>query len=145
MYGKILAQYQRTKVETAGKMDLVIMCYEKTLQALHEAKTFFEANEFEKKAHKLQLALDIIHELQVSLNFEKGGQIAANLDSIYNYISRRLLQGDIEKHTSAYDECIHILSELKEAWEKIDTAQAEGSRISPAAQTEKINISRLAA
>ena len=145
MYGKMLAQYQRTKVETAGKMELIIMCYEKTLQALHEAKAFIEAKEYEKKAHKLQLALDIIHGLQTSLNFEKGGQIAKNLDSIYSYITRRLLQGDIQKDIPIYAECIRILSELKEAWEKIAGGQAEESRVMPAQPTEKINISRLAA
>jgi len=145
VYGKMLAQYQRTKVETAGKMELIIMCYEKTLQALHEAKAFIEAKEYEKKAHKLQLALDIIHGLQTSLNFEKGGQIAKNLDSIYSYITRRLLQGDIQKDIPIYAECIRILSELKEAWEKIAGGQAEESRVMPAQPTEKINISRLAA
>ena len=145
MYGKMLAQYQRTKVETAGKLELVIMCYEKTLQALHEAKAFIEAKEYEKKAHKLQLALDIIHGLQTSLNFEKGGQIAKNLDSIYSYVTRRLLQGDTQKDISVYDECIHLLSELKEAWDKIGNGQAEENRIMPAPPTEKINISRLAA
>jgi flagellar protein FliS len=141
----MLAQYQRTKVETAGKMELIIMCYEKTLQALHEAKAFIEAKEYEKKAHKLQLSLDIIHGLQTSLNFEKGGQIAKNLDSIYSYITRRLLQGDIKKDIPIYDECIRILSELKEAWDKIAGGQAEESRVMPAQPTEKINISRLAA
>ena len=145
MYGKMLAQYQRTKVETAGKLELVIMCYEKILQALHEAKAFIAAKEYEKKAHKLQLALDIIHGLQASLNFEKGGQIAKNLDSIYSYVTRRLLQGDIQKDISVYDECIRILSELKEAWDKIAGGQAEEDRVMPAQPTEKIDISRLAA
>lgn len=145
MYGKMLAQYQRTKVETAGKMELIVMCYEKTLQALHEAKAFIEAKEYEKKSRKLKLALDIIHGLQASLNFEKGGQIAKNLDSIYSYVTRRLLQGDIQKEIAVYDECIRILSELKEAWEKIDSGQTEENRVMPAPPTEKINISRLAA
>ena len=145
MYGKMLAQYQRTKVETAGKMELIIMCYEKTLQALHEAKAFIEAKEYEKKALKLKLALDIIYGLQTSLNFEKGGQIAKNLDSIYSYVARRLLQGDIKKEIPVYDECIRILSELKESWEKIGSGQAEEDRVMPAPPTEKIDISRLAA
>lgn len=145
MYGKMLAQYQRTKVETAGKLELVIMCYEKILQALHEAKAFIAAKEYEKKARKLQLALDIIHGLQTSLNFEKGGQIAKNLDSIYSYVTRRLLQGDIQKDIPIYDECIRILSELKEAWDKIAGGQAEANRVMPAPPTEKIDISRLAA
>jgi flagellar protein FliS len=132
-------------VETAGKLELVVMCYEKAIQALHEAKTFLEAKEFEKKALKLQLAFDIINELQASLNFEKGGQIARNLDAIYGYITRRLLQGDIQKDPKVYDESIRLLGELKEAWEKIANNQAEDEKSIPAPASEKINLSQMAA
>ena len=116
-YGKSLGLYKKTNVGTAGKIDLVIMCYEKTIQFLNQARVHFEENELEKKAMKMQKALDIISELHCSLNFEKGGQIAKNLDAIYNYLNRRLIQCDIQRDLTIFDEVILILSELKEAWE----------------------------
>ena len=118
-YGKSLGLYKKTGVETARKIDLVIMCYEKTIQFLNQAKANFEENEFEKKAMKTQKAIDIISELLCSLDLEKGGQIASNLAGIYGYLIRRLLQGDSIKDLTAFDEVIRIMGELKEAWEGI--------------------------
>ncbi len=123
-YRKELGQYKRVNVETAGKLDLVLMCYEKCIELLRQAKEFMEQKEYEKKARKAQKAFDIIHNLQSSLNFEKGGQIARNLDSLYSYMVRRILEGDVKKDTTAYQEAITILSELKEAWEGIASRPA---------------------
>jgi len=118
-YGKVLNQYRRTTIETAGKLDLVIICYENAILCLTQAKDHFQEKKLEEKAYKVQKALNIINELQCSLNMEKGGQIARNLDSLYSYITKRLLLGDIRKDLTAYDESIHILNELKEAWQTI--------------------------
>lgn len=124
-YGKISKHYNRTSIETAEKLDLIIMCYEKSIQLLHQAKEHFKDHEIAQKVQKLQKTLDIINELQRCLDIEKGGQIARNLDSIYTYLVKRLLQGDIQKDFSSYDECIGILSELKSAWEKISSPEEE--------------------
>ena len=122
-YGKISQHYNRTSIETAGKLDLIVMCYEKSIQLLKQAKDHYEKNEIEKKARKMQKALDIINELKGCLNMEKGGQIAQNLDSIYTYVNRRLLLGDIQSDFSVFEECVNILGELKSAWEEISASE----------------------
>jgi flagellar secretion chaperone FliS len=124
VYGKALNQYKRNTIESVGKLDLVIMCYEKTIQLLIQSKEHLMEKELEKKVYKVQKALDIISNLQSSLNMEKGGDIARNLDSLYSYMLKRLLVGDIQKDISAFDESIKILSELKEAWDTIKTDAA---------------------
>lgn len=118
-YGKSIGLYKKMGVGTAGKLELVVMCYEKTIHLLMQAKDHFKENELENKVRKMQMALDIISELRCSLNFEKGGQIAKNLDAIYNYLTRRLIMGDTQKDLTAFDEVIRILGELKDAWEGI--------------------------
>ena len=75
--------------------------------------------EFGKKGKAFSTAINLISELQSCLNFERGGEIAGNLDSIYTYLTQKLLQGDIEKNLDVYDEGIKIISELKQAWEQI--------------------------
>jgi flagellar secretion chaperone FliS len=124
-YGKFLNQYKRSDVETAGKLDLVIMCYENAILCLAQTKEHFKEHELGKKVQKFQKALNLISELQCSLDMEKGGQIAKNLDALYSYMTKRLLLGDINKDMTAYDESIHILSELKEAWQAIKSTEAE--------------------
>ena len=63
-YGKTMARYQKTSVETARDIDLVIMCYEKAIKSLTQAQSHYEKDEFEQKAKKLQKALDKILMLQ---------------------------------------------------------------------------------
>ena len=144
-YRKSIGLYKKTGVETARKIDLVIMCYEKTILLLTQAKVHFEENEFEKKAMKTQKAMDIISELLCSLDLEKGGQIASNLAGIYGYLIRRLLQGDSIKDLTAFDEAINIMSELREAWEGI--ASEKENRINIPTDTSSImtNTAQIAA
>ena len=123
IYTKNLNQYRRSSIETAGKLDLIIMCYERAILLLTQARDHVKEKEYEKKVSKFQNALNIISELQTCLNKEKGGQIAENLDALYTYMTKRLLVGDIQKDLSAYDESIKILSELKEAWVAINSSE----------------------
>jgi flagellar secretion chaperone FliS len=124
-YGKAFRQYKRSSIETAGKLELIIMCYDKTILCLNQAKDHLREGEIPKKVAKLQNALDIIAELQSSLNFEKGGEIAKCLDSLYSYLTKRIILADIQKDYNIFDECIGILSELKSAWEGISSPKEE--------------------
>ena len=120
-YGKTMARYQKTSVETARDIDLVIMCYEKAIQALVQAQSHYEKDEFEQKAKKLQTALNIITHLQGNLDFEKGGQIARNLDALYTYTNKRILELDIRHEPQGFCDVIKIMNELKDAWEGIES------------------------
>jgi flagellar secretion chaperone FliS len=124
-YGRMLAQYRKTDVETAGRLDLVIMCYENAIRFLKQAKGHYESNAFEEKARALQKVIDIISELKGALNIEKGQKIAVNLNAIYDYLLRTLLEGDIRRDLNAFETAIRIMAELKEAWETIASRSKE--------------------
>ena len=124
-YGKAFQQYKRSNVETAGKLELIVMCYDKVILNLQQSINHIQDKEILKKNEKIKNSLDIINELQASLNFEKGDKIAGNLDSLYTYLTSRILQADIDKDFIIFDECINILSELKSAWEGISTGKEE--------------------
>jgi len=129
IYGRMTNQYKRTNIETASKLDLVILCYEKAIQFLIQTKEHYKNNEFEEKALKLEKATAFINELQSSLNMDEGEQIAKNLDSIYTYIMKRLIVADINKDMSIFDEVISIMSELKDAWIKISSGNEDQTHI----------------
>lgn len=120
-YGKMRSHYDRTNVETASKLELIILCYDKAIQLLTQAKNHYEEKAFENKSRKLQKVLDIINELQGCLDLEQGGQVAKNLDAIYTYLTKKILLGDIKAELTAFDEVLHIMNELKEAWETISS------------------------
>jgi flagellar protein FliS len=64
-------------------------------------------------------AISIIDNLRVSLDQEKGGQISENLASLYEYMTRRLLEANATKDTSMLDEVAGLLKEIKVAWDQV--------------------------
>jgi flagellar protein FliS len=81
-------------------------------------KEKYLVKDFEGKAKDFIKAQDIINELLCSLDFEKGGEIAKNLDALYRYILKRMIHAEVNKDIKAIDEVIWILSELKSGWEQ---------------------------
>ena len=69
--------------------------------------------------------MEIINELMCSLDFEKGGSVARNLKSLYLYMTRRLLQADLNKNIDGIEEVIGMLSELLGAWEDVFAKQGK--------------------
>jgi len=66
----------------------------------------------------LTKAQNILWELTNSLNYE-AGEIAYNLDALYNYMIRRLVDADFNSNPEAVKEVIGHLSEIKSSWEAI--------------------------
>jgi flagellar protein FliS len=119
MYRKGLDTYRQTDILTADPKRLVMMCYQGAIDNLKTAKRRFEDREYEAKAKAIQKAQDFIDELRHSLDFEKGGEIANNLESLYNYMTRRLLHADVNGEIETFEEVIGMLEELKGAWDEI--------------------------
>ena len=119
MYSNGIQSYVKTDISTSDPLKLVIMCYEGAIDSLKLAKEKMKEEDYEKKAKAIIKAQDIIDELLCSLDFEKGGTIASNLSSLYNYMLRRILHGDVNKDIGAIDEVIGMLNELLSAWQSI--------------------------
>jgi len=121
MYCNGVQSYRKTNITTSDPVKLIIMCYEGVIDNLKLAKEKIKEKDYEKKAKAIIKAQDIINELICSLNFEKGGEIAGNLESLYNYMLRRILQGDLNKDVKAIEEVIGIFTELLSAWQEVES------------------------
>jgi flagellar protein FliS len=119
MYTNGVHAYRRTNVVTADPKRLVMMCYEEAIRNLSIAREKYLAGEYETKAKATQKAQDIINELMSALDFEKGGEIARNLEALYNYMIRRILHAEVERDVEALAEVLGMLKELKGAWEEV--------------------------
>jgi len=64
-------------------------------------------------------AMDIIAELNASLNFKEGGEVAANLFRLYNFMTAHLTRANLNWDQEAVEEVLALLSQLKEAWEEV--------------------------
>ena len=128
MHQKVANTYQQANLFTANPIRLIIMCYDGAIGSLRLARQYYLAKDYEAKAKALQKAMDIIHELNGSLDMEKGGAIAANLRSLYLYMIQILMEGDIKKDVTMFSEVIRMLEELESAWKEIAHAQVTEER-----------------
>jgi flagellar protein FliS len=119
--------YYKTAVQTADPLHLIIMCYDSAIRDLKKAKELHEKREMNDAYRQIRHAQDIVTELLVGLDYERGGNIARNLNRLYNFILRQLIGINSREDTSIYDHLIRILSGLKDGWEsiKVNAGNAE--------------------
>jgi len=136
MYCNGIQSYRKTNITTSDPVKLIIICYEGAIDSLNLAKENMKEKNYEKKAKNIIKAQDVIDELICSLDLEKGGAIAGNLSSLYNYMLRRIIYGDVNRDISAIDEVIGLLNELLFAWREValkpeSQVQPEQDRLYP--------------
>lgn len=118
-YNEAAKSYHKTNVETADDLKLVIMCYDATIRDLQEAKKLHDGQAMEATYGKIRHAQDIITELLICLDYDRGGIIAQNLGKLYNFLLRQLVGINSRQDTIMYDHLIRILSELRNTWEQV--------------------------
>lgn len=116
---KAAQAYLHTQVNTTSQAQLLLMLYDGGIKFLKQAKIKIEEKNFAEKGILISKALDIIAELDGSLNPEKGGDLATNLHHLYFYCNTRLLQANLKMDTTLIDEVINILLSLRDAFAQI--------------------------
>ena len=131
--------YRRADIETASQGKLVTMLFSGAIQRVEEAKRLIAASDNAAPVSvvhsHLVRAQDIVAELRSSLDIQ-AGELAHQLDSIYEYIFHLLVQANIKKDGSHLDEALRHLTEMRSMWaEAFATAEREGAtgaaRINP--------------
>lgn len=110
---------KQTAVEGANPHQLITMLYQGALDSLQQAVGCFDRDDIEGRAHHLGRVVTILGGLQGFLDHEKGGEIATNLDKLYDYMSVRLYEASRDKTKAPVLEVINLLREVKEGWDGI--------------------------
>ena len=108
--------YRRTEAQSASPLQLVVMLYDGALRFLNEASAAQASGDMPRRAHAMRRVAAIIAECHSTLDLEKGGPVAAELDRLYSYISGRLLDINIKRDPTAIDEIYRLLTPLRNAW-----------------------------
>jgi flagellar protein FliS len=109
----------QTNVLDASPHRLIQMLFEGALERIAQAKGAMLQNQIARKGELIGKAINIVGGLQGSLNDKEGGELAANLEGLYDYIVRRLLKANLDNDPSILDECGRLLGELKSGWDAI--------------------------
>ncbi|MBA34859.1 MAG: flagellar export chaperone FliS [Oleispira sp.] len=138
MYNKGANQYRQvgatSEVAGADPHRLIQMLMEGALTRMSQAKGMIEEKNHQGKAKLLNRVMEIIATLQSSLDHETGGDISANLDRLYDYMNRRLLEASSLNDVSMVDEVMSLLLEIKTGWDGIRDEYLASTRKKPSEQ-----------
>jgi flagellar protein FliS len=121
-YANAANAYRRTQAEAGTPLELVVMLYDGALRFLTQATDAMAARDIRARHKALDNTLAIIGHLQGTLDTERGGELAEELDRLYSYMSSRLLEGAARNDPAALTEVARLLTSLRDAWHTIATS-----------------------
>ena len=116
---KAAQAYFQTKVSTTDQGQLLLMLYDGALKFLQQARSKMIANDYAGKGILISKVIDIINELSASLNMDKGGSLAVNLNNLYLLCTARLLRANLKMDLESLDSVESILTGLRGAYAQI--------------------------
>lgn len=108
----------------ASPHKVVQVMLDATLGRIAEASGHLERGEVAAKGEKIGKALAIIEALTLGLDKDRGGDLASNLERLYDYASRTLLKANLENRADLLKEVSSLLREVKAGWDGIAPAKA---------------------
>ncbi len=137
MYGKNAHNaYQSVQVTTTDRGRLLLMMYEGAIKFLRQAKSGIEEGDIAKFCRFLSKGQAIIAELMNTLDFEKGGQIARDLDRLYDFMLFYLTEANLHRDPKRIQKVIGLIDTIYSAYKEIIEGQKQAEYKAPEQSTE---------
>ncbi len=109
-----------TSVNQASPHQLIVLLFDGALNAIRLAELYIEKGNIAGKGQAISKAINIIDNgLKSSLDLEQGGEIAENLDQLYQYISQQLVLANLHNDKDKLQVCFNLLDNIAQAWREI--------------------------
>jgi flagellar protein FliS len=112
-------QYVQTQVGSSQPLELVVMLYDAALGASAAARDALVRRDIPARKAAMSRAFAIVAELQNTLDMERGGTIAIELDRLYTWITSQFVQATVRQDVRALDNARRVLEILRGAWQQI--------------------------
>lgn len=117
--------YKRASVEASVDMadphQLVNLLFEALQRSIGAAKLHMQAGDVPNKCTQIGNAVRILEEgLRAPLDLEKGGDIAANLNAVYEYCVSKLVLANARNDMAALDEVQRLIEPIASGWKQIE-------------------------
>ncbi|MBT3583297.1 MAG: flagellar export chaperone FliS [Halobacteriovoraceae bacterium] len=111
-----LGAYKKTSIHTASKEQILLMLYQAAIRNCKKAIDAIESNQIAKKGEYIGKVQDIVIELNNSLDFEVGGEVATELSSLYDFVLFASTQANIKMEKEPLEGCLNVLKTLYDGW-----------------------------
>lgn len=133
-----------TGVSAASPHKLIVMLYDGALVSILNAAANLKSGNVAAKGAAISKAINIVDNgLRAALDKKVGGEIAQNLDALYEYISARLFKANLDNDPAILDEVHALLSDLRDAWNAIDPQAGQAAAPAAAAPTAPLRAPTL--
>jgi flagellar protein FliS len=132
-----------TSIGGASPHQLVLLLFDGALAQIAQAREHMDKRNVAAKGEAISLAIRIIGEgLRMSLDMERGGAIALQLQGLYDYMMRRLVDANLHNRPELLGEVLSLLNELRSAWAQLGQRNAPVPATSmPAPHSERRAVS----
>lgn len=119
-------KYIEPGVGMASPNRIVLALYEGLISCMLKAKRGIEEGDMAARCEMIGKSIDILSELNNSLDVSAGGEMAVNLQRLYGYCIDRLIEANIKKDAGQVESAVGVIYTLKDAWVEVVRAESEG-------------------
>jgi len=127
-YSNYQNAYKKASDNTLDQTKLIIMLYDGAIKNASFAVEHMKSGQIEKVHECLIKTKNIVTELMATLNMDRGGDIAKNLQSLYSYMFSQLIEANMNKKTEPVVIVIDLLKELRAAWTQINSKKKNDAK-----------------
>lgn len=117
--------YKQTEVNTADSVRVVSLLFDGAVNFLRMSREKLKNGDIAGKGLFIGKTTAIVGELASSLNMEAGGEVARNLERLYDYVQDRLVQANLKNDLKAYEDAERVLDTLRGAWKEMEQNRTE--------------------
>jgi flagellar protein FliS len=117
--------YQEVAIQTSSPVQLVVLLYEGAIRFLRESINGIQEKNIDRKRQSIDRAMAVIQHLQSTLDRDRGGDLAVELDRLYVYITSRIMEGSVKLAVAPLEEAIKLLTVLLSGWEEVARKEQE--------------------
>jgi flagellar protein FliS len=112
-------QYRNTQVKSSTPLELVVLLYDGALRSMTAAHEAMVKKDIRARQAAINRAQAIVAELQNTLDLERGGAVAAELDRLYTWVLSRLTAAIVEQDPKPIEQARRVFETLSDAWRTI--------------------------
>lgn len=131
-YKRFVHEYQKTAVQNASPVGLIVMLYDGAINFMERGKHAMGQADYDKQNQYLQKAQRIVMELIACLDMDQGGEIAQNLFSLYTFALNQLVEANLMAKPEGVDRALRVFTEIRESWVAIEEQLKQGEMLNAA-------------